>query len=167
MNNVLKYFNKQELEFIKGIEDTYVKAYFIVERVFRDVLDKGGKPYLHHLYCVASKLDTKEERTVGLLHDTIEDTEINENDLREVGFNDTIINALLLVTKQADETYPQFIDRILNSGNMIAIKVKKADMENNMDLSRISNPTVKDYHRNEKKYAPQYKRIVSYIERKG
>lgn len=167
MNNLLKYFNKQELEFIKKIEDTYVKAYYIVERVFRDVVDKGGKPYLNHLYYVANHLDTIEEKAVGLLHDTIEDTEINEQDLREVGFNDKVLDALLLVTKQADETYPQFIDRILNSNNMIAIKVKKADMENNMDLSRISNPTIKDYHRREKKYAPQYKRIVSYIERKG
>lgn len=166
MNNLLKYFNNQELEFIRKMEDTCVKANFIIERVFKDVVDKGGNPYLQHLYYVASKLDTEEERTVGLLHDIIEDTQINESDLREVGFNDTIINAILLVTKQADETYSQFIDRILNSNNMIAIKVKKADMENNMDLSRISNPTVKDYHRKEKKYAPQYKKIISYIERK-
>ena len=33
-----------------------------------------------------------------------------------------------------------------------------------MDLSRIDNPTEKDYERNEKKYKPQYKKLIKVIE---
>lgn len=64
------------------------------------------------------------------------------------------------------ETYPEFIDRIINRNNLTALHVKRYDMENNMDLSRIPNPKEEDYKRNKEKYAPQYKKIVNAIERR-
>ena len=49
---------------------------------------------------------------------------------------------------------------------MIAINVKAIDMKNNMDLSRIKNPTKKDLHRCEIKYRPHYERIINYLKEK-
>lgn len=167
MNNFLNYFTKEEYRKIKTNDDMYEKASIIVERVFKDVKDKGGFPYINHLRYVSDHVDVMDGKIVGLLHDIVEDTEIEFMDLEEIGFSDDIIEALELVTKRkGEETYPKFIDRIINSNNLIALKVKLADMENNMDLSRIPNPTEKDYQRNEKKYKPQYKRLVKELERR-
>ena len=50
------------------------------------------------------------------------------------------------------ESYDSYIDRVCT--NLLAIDVKLADLHNNMDLSRIQNPTDKDLARVEK-----YKRV--------
>ena len=44
--------------------------------------------------------------------------------------------------------------------NSLARTVKLADLENNMDLSRLPNPTDKDYERLENKYKPAYKFLI-------
>ena len=49
------------------------------------------------------------------------------------------------MTKREGESYNDFIGRILT--NEIACKVKSGDLADNMDLTRISNPTEKDRER--------------------
>ena len=49
---------------------------------------------------------------------------------------------------------------------LVETKVKSIDMENNLDLTRIKNPTQKDIDRCEKKYKPQYKKIIKYLKEK-
>ena len=166
MNNFKNYFTETEYKKLKSIDDMYEKAIIIIERVFSGIKDKGVSPYINHLYMVSGSVNTIEKKTVGFLHDIVEDTIIELDDLKDLGFTDEIVEAIDLVTKKEGETYPEFIDRIINSNNMIALNVKRADMENNMDLSRIANPTAKDYERNEKKYKPQYKKIIKAIERR-
>lgn len=167
-NNWLNYFTQLEYRKIKSMDDMLEKAKIIVDRVFDRRKDIGGFPYTEHLYKVSEKGKTIEEKIVGLLHDIVEDTEITREDLEDINFSDDIIDAVLLVTRDREnnETYPEFIDRIINSNNLTALNVKRYDMENNMDLSRIPNPREEDYKRNEKKYAPQYKKIMSAIERR-
>ncbi|MBE6159815.1 MAG: hypothetical protein E7157_02075 [Lactobacillales bacterium] len=140
----------------------YSKSEIIVNRIFKEVKDKGNNPYLDHLYYVSNNLDNENMKIVGLLHDLLEDTEITELDLIEIGFTKDIIEALLLVTRK-EESYAEFIDKIISSNNKIALYVKKVDLENNMDLSRIKNPTVKDYERVENKYKPNYQKILNKI----
>ena len=165
MNNLLNFFNELELEELKE-SDTYTKAEKIVKRLFKEKIDKGGNPYINHLYYVSNHLEEVNMKTVGLLHDLLEDTIITEKDLRTIGFCDEIIESLLLITKKDDELYNEYIDRILESNNMIAINVKAIDMENNMDLSRIKNPTPRDFNRLENKYKPQYEKIIHYLKEK-
>ncbi len=168
MNNFRNYFTETEYLKLKNMKNLYKKAIIIIEIVFEGVKDKGGYPYTNHLYSVAESVDTIEKKIVGLLHDIVEDTDIELDDLKDIGFTDEIVDVIDIVTKRKSqgETYPEFIDRIINSNNQIALEVKRADMENNMDLSRIANPTAKDYERNEKKYKPQYKKIIKEIERR-
>lgn len=165
MNNLLHFFDELELEELKE-KDAYTKAQKIVKRLFKEKLDKGGNPYLNHLYYVSDRLEEVNMKTVGLLHDLLEDTIITEKDLKKIGFSEEVIEALLLITKKENELYDEYIDRILESNNMIAINVKAIDMENNMDLSRIKNPTPKDLSRCENKYKPQYERIINYLREK-
>lgn len=166
MNNFLKYFNKSEYEELRKMDNMYLKAKLIVKRVFRNVLDKGGHSYLNHLYYVSDCADTMGEKITGLLHDIIEDSEITEEDLKKINFSDDIITAVSILTKKKLENYNDYIDRIINSNNSIALKVKRIDMENNMDLSRIENPTEKDYKRRKEKYIPQYQKIIKVIEKR-
>lgn len=169
MDHLLNYFTEAEFRKIKLMDSMLEKTKLIVDRVFDGVEDKGGFPYTGHLYAVSEKGKTHLEKIVGLLHDIIEDTKITKYDLEEVNFSDEIIETILIVTRnKKKETYPRYITRIINSNNLTALNVKRYDMEHNMDLSRIPNPTEEDYKRNEEKYEPQYKRIINAIkERKS
>lgn len=156
MNNLSKYFSLDDLKIL----DEYDRALVIVNELFKNITDKEGAPYLNHLYYVSDHLDTKQEKTVGLLHDTVEDTEITFKDLKEVNFSKEVIDALKLVTKVKGEVYSDFIDRIINSNNIIALKVKLKDMENNMDPVRLNRLEKQTKEKLEKKYKPEYKKLV-------
>ena len=156
MNNLSKYFDLEELKEL----DEYDRALIIVNELFKDITDKEGAPYLNHLYYVSDNLDTDLEKTVGLLHDTIEDTDITFDDLIEVNFSNEVIEALKHVTKIKGELYPDFIDRIINSNNLIALKVKIKDMKNNMDPVRLNKLDSKIKEKLENKYKPEYKKLI-------
>lgn len=121
-------------------------------------MDKAGQPYVLHPLKVMFALDTIEEKIVGVLHDVIEDTPITYSDLEKYGFKGEteILDALRSVTKEKNETYNEFITRA--ALNPIGRKVKLADLADNMDLSRIANPTEKDYKRLKK-----YKKAKEYL----
>lgn len=77
-----------------------------------------------------------------LLHDTIEDTCVTPQLLKNMGFDDEIVEAVLALSRHADETYAEFIFRA--SQNKIAKEVKIADLEDNMDIRRLNDITEKD-----------------------
>ena len=159
MHNLKKYFKFDELVKL----DPYDRALLIVQVMFNSAQDKEGAPYMNHLLNVSGKLETEEEKIVGLLHDLVEDTDATFEEVKEAGFSDGVINALRLVTKQKGEDYPSFIDRIINSNNKTALKVKLSDMQDNMDPDRMSRLPAEVRERLQKKYEPQYQRIVTKI----
>lgn len=111
--------------------------------------DKAGEPYILHPLRVMLRLKTYEERMVGVLHDVLEDCGVTLQFLRNLGYNEKILEALNLITKLPKEKddYESFILRIKKGGSALAIKVKCADLEDNMDISRIFNPTERDHKR--------------------
>ena len=109
--------------------------------------DNSGIPYIEHPKKVASFLDDEKDKVIAMLHDVMEDTFLTQEDLRPV-FGDEIVDILVLLTKGKGEDYFVYIDRIKT--NQTAIRVKLADIKHNSDISRISNPTQKDYDRLEK-----------------
>ena len=156
MNNLSSIFN---LEKLSEISD-YKRALIIVDVMFKDVKDKSGDPYINHLLAVSNNFDIPTEKIVGLLHDLVEDTDTTFEELKEAGFSDKVIEALKLVTKKEGESYPDFIDRIINSNNIIALKVKIKDMENNMDSNRLDKLPDDLKEKLTKKYEPQYKKLI-------
>lgn len=110
-------------------------------------LDKAGQPYVLHPLRVMLLLSDEKDRIVGVLHDVIEDTDITYEYLKVNGFEGEteILEALESVTKKGEETYDEFIDRV--ALNYIGKRVKLADLQDNMDLSRIPKPTTKDFER--------------------
>lgn len=111
-------------------------------------VDKAGTPYILHPLRVMLACKTNEEQICAVLHDVIEDTSMTLEDLSKEGFSEHILNTIDALTRRSYETYGQFIERIMQ--DPIACKVKLADLADNMDLTRIANPTEKDYKRVEK-----------------
>ena len=110
--------------------------------------DKAGKPYIEHPLRVMNQVESEEEKIVAVLHDIVEDTDISLDDLRNEGFSKEVVDAVECLTKQDDENYDSYIERI--SFNPLAVKIKLADLEDNRDLTRLPEVTDKDLERIEK-----------------
>ena len=158
------YFDEDKYLKIKESDNLIYKALEIVTTLFETDLDKGGMPYMLHLLYVYKKVSNFDEKVVALLHDTIEDKEVTEKDLVEIGFPKEIVNSVLVLTRSKNDDYNSYIDKIIKNGNITALHVKLADLENNMDISRIKNPTVKDIERVEKRYHKAYEKIMNRLE---
>lgn len=123
-------------------------AIAIATRAHDGQFDKAGKPYISHPLTVMAQMDTLESKIVAVLHDAIEDSDLKITDLVQQGFPDFIVKAIAAITKLDGEAYEDYILRV--KSNAIARKVKIADLTHNMDISRIANPTEKDFQRLEK-----------------
>ena len=107
--------------------------------------DKAGAAYIFHPIRVSCRCFTDEEKIVSLLHDVIEDTDVTEDYLLSEGFPRNIVDAVLSVTRNEDESYDDFIKRCRL--NPIGRQVKLHDLEDNMDISRLRQVTEKDLAR--------------------
>lgn len=118
--------------------------------------DKGENPYIEHPLWVMSNITGYKCKIAAVLHDIVEDTDMTIRDLKIYGFDEEIVDAIRLLTRDKNISYDEYIDNLFN--NPIAVKVKLKDLEHNMDLTRLQDITEKDIKRNEK-----YKRIYEYI----
>lgn len=122
--------------------------------------DKAGAHYLMHLFRVMLRCDGFDAKVCAMLHDLVEDhgEDIGFDDLAEE-FPPHIIEALRCVTKLSDEEdYEAFMDRVLS--NPLATRVKLADLEDNLDVKRLSQLGDRDLARTNK-YLVARQRILS------
>ncbi len=96
--------------------------------------DKEGLPYILHPLRVMSRVEGEEAMTVAVLHDVIEDTAVTADELRQAGFSEALVAAMVCVTHRKDESYADYVVRC--KGNNIARRVKLADLEDNSRLDR-------------------------------
>lgn len=134
----------------------YELALKIATEAHKGQVDKAGVPYINHPLTVASLVDTEEEKIVALLHDTIKDTNITEQDLLNYGFSNKIVEAVKLLTHNKDVPYMDYVAKIKD--NELARKVKIADLTHNSDLSRLKEITDKD-----KKRYNKYQNALLYL----
>lgn len=111
-------------------------------------IDKSGLPYIFHPVHIAEQMDDEDSVIVALLHDVMEDTQTDINELRTYGFSETVIDALVLLTHNKKINYETYIQNI--SQNPLATKVKIVDLQHNSDLSRLNIITSKDIARVQK-----------------
>ena len=122
------------------------RAIAIAARAHEHQRDKAGAPYILHPLRMMFQMETEEEKTVAVLHDVLEDAdEWTAARLREEGFSEGIVSALGCLTKREGEEYGAFIARA--ASNPLSLKVKLADLKDNMDLRRIATPNDNDYAR--------------------
>jgi (p)ppGpp synthase/HD superfamily hydrolase len=124
---------------------TLGKAIAIAAQAHQDQYDKAGAPYILHPLRMMLRMSSETEMMAAILHDVVEDTDWTLDKLRQVGFAEEVVQAVECLTHRNYETYAEFIARVRT--NTIARKVKLADLEDNMDMRRLSTLTEKDTER--------------------
>jgi (p)ppGpp synthase/HD superfamily hydrolase len=110
----------------------------------------GSQPYWVHPVAVSdtgkkffgSKF-TEDAQLVSLMHDVVEDTHYRLEDLRALGYSDAVVEAVGLLTKDKNLSYEQNIQKIISSGNKLAMMVKFSDNYQNYTGDKSSWPAEK------------------------
>ncbi len=124
---------------------TLAKAIAIAAQAHQEQHDKAGAPYILHPLRMMLRMSSETEMIAAVLHDVVEDTDWTLDKLRQAGFSEEVVHAVECLTHRDHETYEEFIARA--STNVIARKVKLADLEDNMDMRRLSAVTEQDAQR--------------------
>jgi len=127
-----------------------------------DQTDKGGHAYILHPLRMMMRLRTSDDElmAVAVLHDVVEDCGVSFDDLRAFGMTERVISGVRALTRQNGETYDQFIERL--AGNRDALLVKREDLRDNSDLTRLKGVTEKDVARMQK-YMRAFKRFEALL----
>ena len=153
----------EEYEQIKEItKEEYMLelAKFVSENSHKNQVDKAGIDYFAgHIQAVVNGVTTNKEKIVAYLHDTVEDTPLTIERIKEL-FGEEIGEAVFAITKSKDGSLPydDYIERV--KANPLARAVKISDLKHNMDLSRLEKVgiTEKDIKR-AKKYQKALKKL--------
>ena len=154
-------FREEEITFYRGL-DIYSRSEALVNRFFKNKIDKSNHDYREHLRHVSEDFTNKKVKSLALLHDILEDTEVTSNDLLNLGYSKSEVSVLEILTNTWDN-YEEYIDNILNSNNKIALNIKVKDLLHNMDLTRLKKITLRDIKR-AKKYLNAYIKIIETLE---
>lgn len=98
--------------------------------------DLDGNPVILHPLAVGLAGKTPEEQCAGFLHDVVEDTDYTFDDLLAMGVSSEIVDALHLLTHDKNEPYLDYVRRIAESGNELALAVKLNDLHHNLERGR-------------------------------
>lgn len=123
------------------LQDQLASTITLMKSAHDGQLDKGGKPYWQHPMAVMLLLGENaslETKVVALLHDVAEDTPVTLTMLASLGYSDRVINSLFLLTRTDGMSYNDYIQRLLDSRDEVALDVKIADLQHNLDPSRLS-----------------------------
>lgn len=146
------------------------KALCIAREAHKGQVDKSGKDYINHpikvsaftyelcVYNHKSEEFTTKAMIVALLHDVIEDTDTDIEDLIPY-FSEDVIDAIAHITHEKNTSYMTYIEGV--SSSELATYVKLSDLRHNMDLSRLDIVTDRDMERLEKRYKPAYNYLIT------
>jgi (p)ppGpp synthase/HD superfamily hydrolase len=107
----------------------------LARRAHEGQLDKGGRPYIGHPLRVMGSVSGVHERMTAVLHDVIEDTPVTLADLRAANCPAEVLDAVAALSKQPDEAQTSYLDRV--KANPIALRVKRADIADNLSQDRM------------------------------
>lgn len=148
---------------------TLERAITIANTAHSRQMDKTGAPYILHPLRVLDRVRAmgggEVEMIAAVLHDVVEDSEWTLEQLREEGFGEDVIRVVAALTKRPDEEIPddrkwdltpyyRFVERAAQS--RASRMVKRGDLLDNLDTTRIANRGLKDD-----------KRIVRYCRGRG
>lgn len=131
-------------------------ALAIARKAHAGQVDKAGVDYIQHPLYVASQVKTEQEKSVALLHDVLEDSDITAADLLAYGLSNEVVTAVQTLTKKKGQSYQDYLEKV--KSNDLARVVKLADLKHNSDLSRLKSVSDTDRERVEK-----YKKAIYYL----
>lgn len=93
-----------------------------------------GEPYFHHCERVAAGVYGWRAKTVAYLHDVVEDTPVTTEMLIAIGFPKEVVDQVGALTRHwiVQETYQEFIDRTIETGDVLVLRVKLSDLQSNL-----------------------------------
>lgn len=125
-----------------------VNALELALEIHRDQLDRYGRPYILHPIRVMMRLESEADKTAAILHDVIEDSNLTLEGLKSRGCPPEIVKTVDLLSRREEEDYFDYIDRAKQSDS--AVRIKIADLEDNMDILRIPEVKPDDLERLDK-----------------
>ncbi len=115
---------------------TVERAIAIAAEVHAGQTDKAGNIYVLHPLRLMLAMPDIVSMQVAVLHDVVEDGKGWSIDrLREEGFAPEVLDAVACLTHDKEVPYEEYIENI--SSNPIARQVKMADLEHNMEVTRL------------------------------
>lgn len=143
------------------MEHLVESAIRLAAKVHKGQVDRFNKPYVLHVMRVMMRGHDTEEQVLGALHDVLERSDLTMEDLSKKGFPPRILKALDHITRRVDETYEQYIDRVVEDS--LAIRVKLHDLADKMDLLHVQTLNHADLKRYNKQLAA-YHRMKKLVE---
>lgn len=109
---------------------------------------RSGEPYINHPLRVADMAEhlfqyDPHAAIVATLHDVIEDSVYTAETLQLLGFNEKIVDAVVLLTREKGLSRGDYIQRILESTNTTALRVKLLDAIDNSTWSYLDRDSKK------------------------
>lgn len=139
---------------------TLDRAIEIAREAHAGQIDKGGNPYIEHCLRVMEAVESREEKIVAILHDLIEECPAwTYRRLEAEHASSPIVRAIANLTRGRHQSYRAYIGQIATEDLSTVVKI--ADLKDNMDLSRIPNPTEADLDRIKK-----YRINLAFLEQK-
>lgn len=130
--------------------------------------DKAGEEYWKHPLGVMNLCKNFTPRFCdhnvlycALLHDVMEDTDTDEEEIRKV-FGEDLLASLRLLTHKKGMPFLTYVQRVAESGNRNALVVKWCDLMHNSSPRRLAKLDAGTARRLEEKYAPAIKILLHY-----
>lgn len=133
----------------------------LAAKVHRGQTDRFGKPYVLHVMRVMMRGHDMDEQILGALHDVLERSQLTAEEIGKKGFSPRVVKALQHITRVPEETYEQYIDRVVQDN--LAIRVKLHDLADKMDLLHVEQLDPADLKRYNKQLAA-YHRMKKLVE---
>ena len=128
---------------LEAMSQIVARAEAIARAAHDGQVDKAGMPYADHPARVAARCAPDEEAMAAAwLHDVLEDTDVSAAQLRAHGIPDAVIAAVESLTRRHDEQADDYYARV--AANPLALKVKRADLADNSDPSRLAALALQD-----------------------
>lgn len=123
-------------------------AWVLAQTAHRGQFDKGGQPYILHVYTVGSLFRDPARKSIGYMHDILEDTIYTATDLKASGIPPEILQPLQLLCRTSSDEYFDYIKRVCT--NPLAADVKLADLWHNTRAERLNTYDMWTYQRMQK-----------------
>ena len=88
------------------------------------------EPYVFHPLRVMLSLADPTDQIAAVLHDVVEDTDVELRHLARAGYPPEVVAAVDALSRRAHESYDDYIERV--AANEIARRVKLADLRENL-----------------------------------
>ena len=165
---------KSELEGVVSREPSLLTTVKMITHWHRDHRDKAGSAMSDHAKRVANITNALWPWTgpdiikAALLHDVIEDCDVDHHTLADLGFSKTTVGIVETLTKPdvKELNYADWIEQIATKGSSDSIRVKIADLTDNLDPARLAQLEMPTRDRLVKKYSHALPRLMTELARR-